>query len=85
VGRIDRHRETFHRRYWAEKALLPEIFTITLNSAKIDEQRMVDCIVPLIRSSGNPSSSSSSSASSSLETRDGEGRRAGESRSVSFR
>jgi cytidylate kinase len=49
VHRIDRERETFHRRYWVEPALLPEIFTITLNAEQVDEERMVDCILPLIR------------------------------------
>ena len=48
VSRIDKHREAFHQRYWPEKALLPEIFTLTLNTAKIEEPRMVDCTVPLI-------------------------------------
>ena len=49
VQRIDRERETFHHRYWPERALLPEIFTITLNAEQIDEEQIVDCIVPLIR------------------------------------
>jgi cytidylate kinase len=49
VQRIDRERETFHHRYWPKRALLPEIFTITLNAEQIDEERMVDCILPLIQ------------------------------------
>ena len=48
VHRLDRYRETFHRRYWHDKALLPEIFTLTINSARVDEDRMVECVVPLI-------------------------------------
>ena len=49
VLRIDRYREAFHHRYWPDKALLPEIFTLTLNTAAIDEAQMVDCVLPLIR------------------------------------
>ena len=49
VHRIDREREAFHRRYLSEKAMLPEMFTITLNSDKVDDEQMVDCILPLVR------------------------------------
>ena len=48
VRRLDRHRETFHRRYWHDRALLPEIFTLTLNTAALGDQQMVDCVLPLI-------------------------------------
>ena len=48
LNRVERQRETFHRRWWGDRALLPELFTLTLNSAKIDEHHMVDCIVPLV-------------------------------------
>jgi hypothetical protein len=48
VRRLDRYRETFHRRYWPDHALLPEIFTLTLNSAQVEVAQMVECIVPLI-------------------------------------
>jgi hypothetical protein len=48
VERIDRHRETFHRRYWQAKALLPEIFTLTLNTAAMGERQMVECVIPLV-------------------------------------
>ena len=49
VRRIDKYREEFHRRYWREEAMLPEIFTITLNSEKVEDEQMVDCILPLVR------------------------------------
>jgi len=49
VHRIDREREAFHRHYWVDRALLSEIFTITLNAQQVDEERMVDCILPLVR------------------------------------
>ena len=48
VGRIDRYRESFHRRYCHDQALLPEIFTITLNSARMTDEQMVRCVLPLI-------------------------------------
>jgi cytidylate kinase len=48
VERIDRHREEFHRRYWKDKALLPEIFTLTLNTAAMSERQMVECVLPLV-------------------------------------
>jgi hypothetical protein len=48
VERIDRHRETFHRRHWHDKALLPEIFTLTLNTASMTERQMVECVLPLV-------------------------------------
>ena len=49
LQRIDRHRDEFHRRFFGAKALLPEIFTIAFNSAKVDDQTMADCILPLVR------------------------------------
>ena len=48
VARIDRHRDAFHRRYWPNKALLPEIFTLTLNTGLVTEQQMVKCVLPLV-------------------------------------
>ena len=48
VDRLDRYRETFHRRYWHDKALLPEIFTLTLNTSRVSDEEMVNCIVPLV-------------------------------------
>jgi cytidylate kinase len=48
VARIDRYRESFHRRYWHDKALLAEIFTITLNSARMTDEQMVRCVLQLI-------------------------------------
>jgi hypothetical protein len=48
VRRLDHDREAFHHRYWRGKALLPEVFTITLNTAAMSEEQMVDCVLPLI-------------------------------------
>jgi cytidylate kinase len=48
VRRLDNERENFHRRYWGGKALLPEMFTITLNTAAVCPEKLVDCIMPLV-------------------------------------
>ena len=48
VRRRDRDRETFHRRYWPDRPLLPENFTITLNTARVGDGAMVESILPLI-------------------------------------
>jgi hypothetical protein len=48
VRRLDHDRDTFHRRYWSGKALLAEVFTITLNTARTSEEQLVDCVLPLI-------------------------------------
>lgn len=49
VSRIEHDREKFYRRFWPGKPLLGETFTITLNTDQIDEERQVECIVPLIK------------------------------------
>jgi cytidylate kinase len=48
VRKIDRQREEFHRRYGGGGALLPELFTLTLNTAALTEAQMVDCVLPLV-------------------------------------
>ena len=48
VKKIDRQRETFHRRYGGGGALLPEAFTLTLNTAAMTERQMVDCVLALM-------------------------------------
>ena len=53
IHRLDRHREAFHRRYWPGKALMAELFTITLNSAAITEDQMVASILPLVQLPGS--------------------------------
>ena len=53
VSRYDREREVFHRRYWPTDALLPEIFTLTLNAAAIPEDSLVECVLPLLAASGS--------------------------------
>lgn len=53
VSRHDREREVFHRRYWPTDALLPEIFTLTLNAAAIPEDSLVECVLPLLAPDGS--------------------------------
>ena len=48
VQRLDGERQAFHRRYWAGKALLPEIFTVTFNCFDVRDDQIVECILPLI-------------------------------------
>lgn len=49
VRRQERNREAFYARYWPERQLTSELFHLTLNAARMDEQQMVDCILPLVR------------------------------------
>jgi hypothetical protein len=48
IRRIDRNREAFYRRYWPGKGLECHRFTMTLNTALIEERHLIDCIEPLI-------------------------------------
>jgi Cytidylate kinase-like family len=49
VHRIDRHRESFYRRYWPTKSLAPENFTLTLNTAAIgSEEKMAQSVLALL-------------------------------------
>lgn len=50
VREMEHNRAIFYRRHWPHKAIDPESFTMTFNSAKIDLERMVDCVLPLIAS-----------------------------------
>jgi cytidylate kinase len=48
VREIDRNRADFYRRYWPNQVHGSASFHLTLNSAKMNEQQMVDTILPLI-------------------------------------
>jgi cytidylate kinase len=48
VRDIDRNRADFYRRYWPNQVHGPASFHITLNSARLNEQQMVDAIMPMI-------------------------------------
>jgi hypothetical protein len=38
----------FYKQFWPDKLLVPEQFTIMLNTAGIDAARQVMCLLPLI-------------------------------------
>lgn len=48
VAEIERNRDAFYRRHWPGKSLGPETFTLTLNSAELTYDELVECVVPLI-------------------------------------
>lgn len=46
---LEHHRATFYRRYWPKEALNPENFTLTINTAAVDQATMVEMLTALIR------------------------------------
>jgi len=62
VDELDHNRVRFFARYWPGKSLAPEMFTMTLNSAEMSMDEMVDCVVPLI--SGREAATKRTSAAS---------------------
>jgi len=48
VRRIDQNRASFYKRFWPNTPLSSSIFTLTLNSAAISEEKMVQAVLPLI-------------------------------------
>jgi cytidylate kinase len=48
VRQLDRNRELFYRRYWPTHPLAAEMFTVTLNTADLAENQLVECLLPLI-------------------------------------
>ena len=48
VRELDRNRQAFFRRYWPKVVLDADAFTIALNTGWIDENRAVECLLPLI-------------------------------------
>ncbi len=48
VRRIDQNRASFYKRYWPNTPLSSSIFTLTLNSAAISEEKMLAAILPLV-------------------------------------
>lgn len=51
VRKLDHERDTFYKRYWPKDACTPDVFTLTINTAGVDENRAVECILPLILAS----------------------------------
>ena len=48
VRELDRNRQAFFRRYWPKTVLDADAFTIALNTGWVDENRAVECLLPLI-------------------------------------
>ncbi|HUO06716.1 MAG TPA: cytidylate kinase-like family protein [Phycisphaerae bacterium] len=46
---MDAERDAFFRKYWPNKQLAPELFHIALNSGMMNEEQMVDCVLPLVK------------------------------------
>jgi cytidylate kinase len=49
VRRQDAEREQFYKRYWGISALLPEHFTLSMNTAALQVEQMVSCIIAGMR------------------------------------
>ena len=54
VATLDRNRNAFYKKYWPHQAITPEIFHITLNSALLSDEQMVDCVLPILRLRNGP-------------------------------
>ena len=49
IAELDRKRRDFYHRYWPGRAIAPETFTMTLNSAELSMNELVESVLPLIR------------------------------------
>ena len=49
VAIIDNRRAEFYKKYWQGRKLMPEMYDLTLNSAKMSPEEIVECILPIIR------------------------------------
>jgi cytidylate kinase len=49
VVELDQRRRNFYSRYWVGKTIGPETFTMTLNSADLSLDELVECVVPIIQ------------------------------------
>lgn len=54
VAEVDERRAEFYRRYWPGKVSAPESFTMTLNSAELAVDELVECVLPLIHNRETP-------------------------------
>ena len=48
VTQLDQSRQAFYRRFWPRKKLSPEMFTLTINTADLTDQQMVECVLPAV-------------------------------------
>lgn len=52
VHELDRNQKAFFRRYWPTAIPDADLFTIGLNTSTVDENRAVECLLPLILPAG---------------------------------
>lgn len=48
VKRLDHNREAFYARHWPSHSLIPDMFHLTVNVGKLNEEQTVDCIAALV-------------------------------------
>ena len=48
VHQLDRQRKAFFHRFWPQEILSSECFTLTINTAQVEERRAVECVIPLV-------------------------------------
>ncbi|QOV88959.1 cytidylate kinase-like family protein [Humisphaera borealis] len=48
VDQLDHDREAFYRRYWPSASLSPDRFTLTINTAGLNEETLAEVVKPLI-------------------------------------
>jgi cytidylate kinase len=49
IASDEKSRKTFYHRYWSNKALTADSFTMTLNAAELSVDELVECVIPVIR------------------------------------
>jgi cytidylate kinase len=52
VLEMERRREAFYKQFFPREVMGPEVFALTLNTALIAEDKLVDCILPLVPGMG---------------------------------
>jgi cytidylate kinase len=68
IAQTEANRAGFFARYWPGKVIMPQTFALTLNSAALSLDEMVDCVLPLIRRrEANPSAAGAAQQVQPLE------------------
>lgn len=49
IAELEHNRDAFYRQFWPGKSLEPPSFTMTLNSAELSLDEMVECVLPIVR------------------------------------
>ena len=49
IADAEQRRKIFYRRYWPGREIAPESFAITLNTAELSLDELVECVLPLVR------------------------------------